>query len=285
MTGNIKPTPAQSLLRNYRFPDHWLFFSGSVPSTRPSAFSPTWFPSTTWHDTQWRPQPRATTRSLGPWSGSTWEKSSTGSARWNSRWECVWNKMSCVSMIWHFIWFHLTDIKWSDNPFNVTVDSLVRPPVFWSKFVRLCLFVRTGPGEGWRGQDQIWLRPAFGGHAELLPYIGRIGRRLSQPFWFSSLSPPLQNHIPHPHVPQKPVCSPCAPFCDWVCVHVCVCYFMWREKRKMYCIHYYWLPHISVLWILCVVVDRACECGFTVCMNVGSFWPISSFLCLHDSCA
>lgn len=25
MTGNIKPTPAQSLLRNYWFPDHWLF--------------------------------------------------------------------------------------------------------------------------------------------------------------------------------------------------------------------------------------------------------------------
>lgn len=142
-------------------------------------------------------------------------------------------------MIWHFIWRNLTDIKWSDTPFNVTVESLIRPPVFWSKFVRLCLFVGTGPDEGWRGQDQIWLRSAFGGHAERLPYVGRIGRRLSQPFWFfwfSSLSPPLQNHIPPPHVPQKPACPPLCSFL-WlgVCARVRVLFHVeGKEKDVLY---------------------------------------------------
>lgn len=88
-------------LKKYRSIDHYffciqLFFSGSVPSIRRLAFSRTWFLSTTWHDTQWRPQLRLTTRSLGPWSRSTWEKFSTGSAQWNSR--CVWNWLTYLGL-------------------------------------------------------------------------------------------------------------------------------------------------------------------------------------------
>lgn len=26
----------------------------------------------------------------------------------------------------------------------------------------------------------------------------------------------------------------------------------------MYCIHYYSLPHIGTLWILCMVIDHVC---------------------------
>lgn len=43
----------------------------------------------------------------------------------------------------------------------------------------------------------------------------------------------------------------------------------------MYCIHYYLLPHIGALWILCMVVD-------CVCVKCVYERGISSFLCLHD---
>lgn len=79
------------------------------------------------------------------------------------------------------------------------------------------------------------------------------------------------------NTPRAPLCSF---FCEWLCESVCVCarLFMWREKRKMYCIHYHVLPRVGVLWILCMVADRACVCGFTVCMTEVSlrrFLPLS----------
>lgn len=70
--------------------------------------------------------------------------------------------------------------------------------------------------------------------------------------------------------------SPGAPptppfFCEWLChregVCVCLCIFMWREKRKMYCIHSYFLPGMGVLWILCVITDRACVCVDLTCVS------------------
>lgn len=60
---------------------------------------------------QWRPRLRVTTRSLGPWSRSTWEKSSTGWAQWNSRCVCVCvesiNISGCMylSPVLQHIWF------------------------------------------------------------------------------------------------------------------------------------------------------------------------------------
>lgn len=103
------------------------------------------------------------------------------------------------------------------------------------------------------------------------------GSHLAQPLLFSSLSPPLQKHIPPPHVTQH------LHIPQYFIVSECMSVFMWREKRKMHCIHYLW-PHFAVLWILSVVTDRACVCGFIV-YERELFSPVSSFLCLHDFCA
>lgn len=131
--------------------------SGSVLSTRQWGFCPTWSLSTTWRDTRWRPRLRATTKSPGPWSGSTWERSSTGSARWNSRCACSECHAACPR-----------------RAFKLLCCLSVAP---------------TGPGEGRRGQDQGRLRSASGGHAERLPHVGRIG-------CFPWPDPPPQSHIP-----------------------------------------------------------------------------------------
>ena len=84
------------------------------------------------------------------------------------------------------------------------------------------------------------------------------------------------------NTPRAPLCSFFVSDCVSVCVCVCVCarLFMWREKRKMYCIHYHVLPRVGVLWILCMVADRACVCGFTVCKHLCAVFFLS--LCLHD---
>lgn len=151
-------------------------------------------------------------------------------------------------------------------PQNQMLDLL--PPVC-KKFIRFYIFVAPGPSEGWRGQDQGRLRSASGGHAERLPHVGRIGNHVLQAFFFSlsSLSPPLRNHIPPLRITPKPTCSPlCSLFFVSECVSVRV--LMWRGKRKMYCIHYYLLPHIGVLWILCMITDRACMCVDSVCVCV-----------------
>lgn len=59
--------------------------AGSAPSTKPSASCRTWSPSMTWLAMRWSPRRRATTRSLGLWSVSTWEIHYIKSALWSSR--------------------------------------------------------------------------------------------------------------------------------------------------------------------------------------------------------
>lgn len=86
-------------------------------------------------------------------------------------------------------------------------------PLLSVHIVILYFCVGPGPCEGWRGEDQGRVRSASGGHAERLPYIGRIISQLSRPFQFSSLTPPLQNHIPPPRIPEACV-LPCAPLCE-----------------------------------------------------------------------
>lgn len=118
--------------------------------------------------------------------------------------------------------------------------------------------VFSGPDEGRRGQNKGGLRPAAGGHAERLPYPGGIDLH------FLSLSisrlPPVQDHIP------------CILYVlPWVIVRVCK-KIMWREKRKMYCIHFF-----AALSILCMVTNRVCACVRQMDV-IGPFVPSSVYM-------
>lgn len=110
--------------------------TGSVPSTKPWASCPTWLPSTIWRDTRWRPRRRATTRSRGPWSRSTWERFCTRSAPWSSRFVSLscWDQILFLSLSLN----QTTGLGGCDvTPCRCSVDMIF-----------LCR--STGSREGWR---------------------------------------------------------------------------------------------------------------------------------------
>lgn len=90
--------------------------AGSAPFTKPSVSSRTRSPSTTWPAMRWSPRRRATTRSLGPWSANTWERSCIKSAPWSSRYFTLpfyfvlflpisWAEVSVHATTLCFMWF------------------------------------------------------------------------------------------------------------------------------------------------------------------------------------
>lgn len=93
-------------------------------------------------------------------------------------------------------------------------------------------------------------------------------------------SPPPQNHIPPPRIPENnraPLCSSL-----WVNVCLCACAFSCGGKRERCTVFIIICCLISAYWLLCKITDCACVCGCNVRMKEGS--PRLPSSVLHDLC-
>lgn len=146
-------------------------------------------------------------------------------------------------------------------------------------FVRLYFYLGTGPSEGWRGEDQGRLRSAFGGHAERLPYVGRmrLPPRAASTVFISEPSTAEAHSTPSCY--PTPAYSPVL-YCEWVWVYARF-HVEGKEKDALYSLFVAsfrrTLDPLRGHW--------SCMRVWIYCVWKRDLSPVSSFLCLHDFCA